>query len=134
MKVQPHWFKSTLNVARAVGWVTFLEIIRDKKPLTLEVEVLEEEGSNLSDLYLTEPSREAWGEVTKELQRQYDRSRKNYEKYSETSRHKLKELNKELLDKSQESYEKAKGLYEDSRARDKMRRLLSGKNRVVFRA
>ena len=111
-----------------------LEIIRDKKPLTLEVEVLEEEGSNLSDLYLTEPSREAWGEVTKELQRQYDRSRNTYEKYNETSREKLKKLNEELLNKSQESYEKAKGLFEDSKGKYKLRKLLSGGNKVIFRA
>lgn len=111
-----------------------LEIIRDKKPLTLEVEISEEEGPNLSDFYLTGPSREAWGEVTKELERQYDRSQKTYEKYSEGSRDKLKKLNQELLDKSQESYEKARGLFEESRAKDKLRKLVSGKNRLVFRA
>jgi S1-C subfamily serine protease len=111
-----------------------LEIIRDKKPLTLEVEISEEEGPSLSDIYLTEPSREAWGEVTKELQRQYDRSRDTYEKYNETSRDKLKKLNEELLDKSQESYEKARGLFEESRDKVKLRRMLSGKNKLVFRA
>src|SRR4030042_6236297 len=42
-----------------------LEIIRDKKPLTVDVEISEEEGPSLSDFYLTGPSREAWGEGTK---------------------------------------------------------------------
>jgi hypothetical protein len=111
-----------------------LEIIRDKRPLTLEVEISEEEGPSLSDFYLTGPSREAWGEVTKELQRQYDRSRDTYEKYSESSRDKLKKLNQELLDKSQESYEKARGLFEESRDKVKLRRMLSGKNKLVYRA
>ena len=111
-----------------------LEIIRDKKSLTLEVEISEEEGPSLSDIYLTEPSREAWGEVTKELQRQYERSRDTYEKYSESSRDKMKKLNQELLDKSHESYEKARGLFEESRAKDKLRKMLPGKNRLVFRA
>lgn len=111
-----------------------LEIIRDKKPLTLEVEISEEEGPSLSEFHLIEPSRESWGEVTKELQRQYDRSRDTYEKYSESSRDKLKKLNQELLDKSHESYEKARGLFEESRDKDKLRRMLSGKNKLVFRA
>jgi len=111
-----------------------LDVIRDKKPITLEVEVSEEEGPSLSDFYLTEPSQEAWGEVTKELQRQYDLSRKEYEKYSESSRVRLKKLNEELLDKSQESYTKARELFEESKGKGNLRKLLSGKNKFVFRA
>jgi len=111
-----------------------LEIIRDKKPLTLEVEISEEEGPSISNFFRAEPYRETWGEVTKELQRQYDRSRKDYEKYSETYRDKMKDLSKELLDQYQESYEKAKGLYEDSKSKGRLRKLLSDRNRVVYRA
>jgi S1-C subfamily serine protease len=111
-----------------------LELIRDKKPLTLEVEVSEEEGPGLSELFLTGPSRETWGDVTKELRRQYDMSRDGYEKYSEAYRDKMEEFGKELLDKSQESYEKAKGLYEDSKTKDTLKKLLTGKNRLIFRA
>jgi len=111
-----------------------LDIMRDKKPLTLEVGISEEEGPSLSDFYLSGPSGEAWAEATKELERQYDRTRDNYEKYSENSRDKLKKLNEELLEKSQESYQKAKGLFEENRAKNKLRKIISGKNKLVFRA
>jgi S1-C subfamily serine protease len=111
-----------------------LEVIRDKKPLTLEVEISEEEGPSLSQFFLTRPSGETWGDVTKELERQYDRSREAYEKSTETYRDKMKDLSKELLEKSRESYDKATGLYKDSKAKDRLRKLLSGKNRPVFRA
>jgi len=111
-----------------------LEIIRDKKPLTLEVEVSEEEGPSISYFFRGEPYRETWGEVSKELQNQYDLSRKEYEKYSETYRGQMKDLSKELLDQYQGSYGKAKGLYEDSKIKGKLRRLLSDRNRVIYRA
>ncbi len=111
-----------------------LDLIRDKKPLTLEVEISEEEGPSVSDLYLTRPYGEAWGELSKELQGQYEESRKDYEKYSESYRERLQQLNEDLLDKSQESYTKAKELFEESKGRGSLRRLLSGRNKIVFRA
>jgi hypothetical protein len=111
-----------------------LEVIRDKKPLSLEVEVSEEEGPSISYFNLAEPYRETWGEATKELQKQYDLSKKEYEKYSEPYRDKMNGLSKELLDQYQESYGKAKGLYEDSKAKSKLRKLLSDRNRVIYRA
>jgi serine protease Do len=111
-----------------------LEVIRDKKPLSLEVEISEEEGPSISYFNLAEPYRETWGEATKELQKQYDLSRKEYEKYSEPYRDKMNDLGKELLDQYQESYGKAKGLYEDSKAKSKLRKLLSNSNRIIYRA
>ena len=111
-----------------------LEIIRDKKPLALEVEVSEEESPDITDLYLTGPYGDAWGELGKSLQDHYERSRKDYERFSENYRGRLKNLNQELLDKSQDSYKKAKELYQDSTGREKLRRLLTNRNRLVFRA
>ncbi len=111
-----------------------LEIIRDKKPLILEVEVSEEESPSITDLYLTGPYGDVWEELSKSRQDQYERSRKDYERFSENYRDRLKNLSEELLDKSQEPYKKAKELYEDSKGRERLRRLLSGRNKLVFRA
>jgi S1-C subfamily serine protease len=108
-----------------------LEIIRDKKPITIEVEVSEEESPGITDFYLTGP---AWEEVSKSLADQYERSQKEYEKFSENYRDRLKSLNKELLGRSQESYRKAKELYENSQGKEKLRRLLTSRNKLVFRA
>jgi len=111
-----------------------LDIIRDKKPMSVEVEVAEEEGPSLSNFFPTGPDREAWGDMTRELQREYDRSSKAYEQYGETYRQRLKKLNEELLDKSEDSAAKAKKLFEESKGKDKLRRLLSGRNRIIYRA
>jgi S1-C subfamily serine protease len=111
-----------------------LEIIRDKKPLALDVEVSEDESPSITDLYLNGPSGDAWGELGKSLQDRYERSRKDYERFSENYRGRLKNLNQELLDKSQDSYKKAKELYQDSTGRERLRRLLTNRNKLVFRA
>ena len=107
--------------------------IRDKKPLTLEVEVAEEEGPSVSYFYLTEPYRDARGDVTKELEKHYERAMKDYEKYVEPYRDKMKELSQELQ-KVEESYQKARELYEDGKIKHKLKKLLLDKNRVVYRA
>jgi len=111
-----------------------LEIIRDKKPLTLEVEVAEEEGPSVSYFYLTEPFRGYWGDVSRKLQEELERSRKEYEKSSETYRNRMKELSQELQEKAQESYKKARELYKDSELKYKLRKAILDKYRVVYRA
>jgi len=111
-----------------------LEIIRDRKPLTIEVEVSEEEGPSISYFFEGQPYREAWGEATKELQKQYDRSSKEYEKLSEPYRDQMQDLSKELRGTYKDSYKKAKGLYKDSLVKDKLRKLLSDRNRIIYRA
>jgi serine protease Do len=111
-----------------------LDIIRDKKPLTMEVEVSEEESPSISDLYLTRPYEEAWDEAAKGLQKQYEQSRKAYEQYSETYRDSRKKLNQELQQKYRESYDKTRGLFEKSRGRDGLYRLLSSGSKITYRA
>jgi hypothetical protein len=112
-----------------------LEIIRDKKPMALEVEVGEEEGPSVSWFYLTEPSRDAWRNMTKGLQQQYDRSREVYEKFSVTQRDKLKKLNEELLEKSRESYGKMKGLLEEQKAKELLLKKMTWRRKgIIYRA
>jgi S1-C subfamily serine protease len=111
-----------------------LEIIRDKKPMTIEVEVSEEESPSITELYPTGPYGSAWEELSKGVRDQYERSRGEYEKFSENYRGGLQNLNEELLEKSRESYKKAKELYEGSQGRERLRRLLTERKKVVFRA
>jgi hypothetical protein len=111
-----------------------LEIIRDKKPMALEVELGEEEGPSISHFYLTEPSGDAWRTLTKDLTRQYDRSREVYEKNFALQRDKLKKLNQELLQKSTESYDKMKGLFEENKAKDMLLKKIPRKKGIIFRA
>ena len=111
-----------------------LEIIRDKKPITIEVEVSEEESPSITDLYQRGPYGSAWEELSRSLGDQYEGSRQEYEKFSENYRGRLKNLNEELQKESGESYKKAKELFEDGRTKDRLQRLLTGRNRIIFRA
>jgi serine protease Do len=111
-----------------------LEIIRDKKPLSLEVEVSEEEGPSVSYFFRGGPYGEAWGDFTRELQGQYDRSSKEYEKLSETYRGQMKDFGKDLAETYKDTYKRARGLYEDSASRYRLKKLLSDKNKVIYRA
>jgi S1-C subfamily serine protease len=111
-----------------------LDIVRDKKPMSVEVEVAEEEGPSLSQFYSPEIYREVWGNVDKQIQRQLDRSLKAYEKSGEVYRLKLKSLQKELQEKSEEAATKARKLYQESLGKDRLRRMLTYRDRIIYRA
>jgi S1-C subfamily serine protease len=111
-----------------------IEVIRDKKSMSFEVTVAEEEGpSSLSRFFGTRPYSEAYGEMSKELLQQYQKSRDVYEKYNDESREKLKKLTEEMTKKSIDTYRKSKDLYEQYLDKDKLRKLIWEKDGVVFR-
>jgi len=111
-----------------------IELIRDKKPLNFEVTIAEEEGPSLSRFFRTGPSPEVYADLSKELLQQYEKSRDAYEKYSEMSREKLKKLNEEMQEKSKETYQKSKDLFEQYLQKDKLRKMIWEKDKVVFKA
>jgi S1-C subfamily serine protease len=85
-----------------------LEIIRDKKPMAVEVEVGEEEGPGLSELFKSMPSPEAWGLMGKDIGQEFERSRQVYEKYTTDQNDKLKKLAEEMKDQGKKYEELAK--------------------------
>jgi S1-C subfamily serine protease len=112
-----------------------VDLIRDKKPMTVEIEVAEEESPSLSYFYETLPSKEAVGELTKELQGQYARSREYYERYNTETRDKLKKLTEEMTLKYKDANYKNQALLEKYQAEAaKKAKSLSGKYRVFYRA
>jgi S1-C subfamily serine protease len=112
-----------------------LEIIRDKKPMAIEVEVGEEEGPGVAGFYFTEPSRDAWQNLTTRLRPQYDRSKEIYEKQLATQSDRLKKLNEELLEKSKKSYEKLKEILEEQKAKDSLfKKLIPRRKGITYRA
>jgi serine protease Do len=111
-----------------------IEVIRDKKSMSLEVTVAEEEGpSSLTRFFGTRPYSEAYGEMSKELLQQYGKSRDVYEKYTDESRGKLKKLTEEMSKKSIDTYRKSKELYEQYLDKGKLRKMILEKDGVVFR-
>ncbi len=110
-----------------------IELIRDKKPLSFEVTVAEEEGPSLSRFFRPEPYTEAYKDVSKELLSQYEKSRDLYEKQNQESREKLKKLTEEMSKKSIDTYRKSKDLFEQYLDKDKIRKMTLLKNRDIFR-
>jgi serine protease Do len=108
-----------------------LDLVRDKKSLSLEVEVSEEESPGLSYFFDNVPYEGYWGDFSREMQRQFDKSRDTYEKYSQESQEKLKKMNEELTKKSQEMYEKSKEIYEKNR--DYIKKYTRLSNRAYYR-
>ncbi len=108
-----------------------LDLVRDKKPLSLEVEVAEEESPGLSYFFDNAPYLDYWGDYSRGLQQQYEKSRGTYEKYNQESREKLKKMNEELTKKSLEIFEKSKDLYEKNR--DSIKKSIRVSNRAVYR-
>jgi membrane-associated protease RseP (regulator of RpoE activity) len=111
-----------------------LDIIRDKKPMSFEVEVAEEEGPSLSEFYSPGIYEKVWGNVGERVQREFGRSLKTYEKSGEAYRLRMKGLEKELQEKTQDSLTKARKLYQDSLGKERFRRLLTERNRIIYRA
>ena len=81
-----------------------IELIRNKKPLAIEVEVEEEERQGLGWSY--DFSREAWGDFSGELERQFEKSRDIYEKYSQEAQKKLKKLTEEMSEQGKKEAQK----------------------------
>jgi S1-C subfamily serine protease len=94
-----------------------IELVRNKKPMAIEVEVEEEERQGLGWSYNFSP--EAWGDFRRELGQQFEKSREIYEKYSQEAQKKMKNLADELSEQSKKEAQKLQKLL----ARD----------RVVFR-
>jgi membrane-associated protease RseP (regulator of RpoE activity) len=110
-----------------------IELIRDKKSMSFEVMVDEEEGPSLSRFFSTEPYSEAYGDMSKELLRKYEKSRDLYENQNAESREKLKKLTEEMTKKSIDTYRKGQELYEQYLDKDKLKKLIWSRNGVVFR-
>ncbi len=94
-----------------------IELVRNKKPMAIEVEVEEEERQGLGWSYNFSP--EAWGDLSRELGQQFEKSREIYEKYSQEAQKKMKKLADEMGEQSKKEAQKLQKLL----ARD----------RVVFR-
>jgi len=95
-----------------------IDLIREKKPMSVEVEIEEEENPSFS--WNTAPYLEYWGDMSKELQRQYEKSRDYYEKYSVETRDRVKkllneELSQQFLEKSKDAAKKWKLITETKR-------------------
>lgn len=111
-----------------------LEIIRDKKPMAVEVEVGEEEGPGLSDLFKSMPSPEAWGLMGKGIGQEFERSRKIYEKYTTDQNDKLKKLAEEMKDQGKKYEELAKQYSLQGKGEtEKIVRAVKAKNQIRHR-
>jgi len=103
-----------------------LDLVRDKKPISLEIEVDEEENPSLSFFYDSLVSPEYWSELSKDFKTQYEKSRQLYEKYSVEEQQKLKKLSEELSKKSSEILLKSKEWQKDLKN-------IQLRNRVYYR-
>jgi serine protease Do len=108
-----------------------LDLVRDKKPLSLEVEIAEEESPGLSYFFENAPYRDSRGDYGRELQRQYEKSRDFYEKYSQENQEKLKDLYEEVTKKSLEVFEKSKDIYEKNK--DSLKKSIQLRSRTYYR-
>ncbi len=108
-----------------------LDIVRDKKSMSLEVEVAEEERPGLSYFFENVPYRDSLGDYSQELLKQYDKSRDFYEQYTQENQEKLKKMYEEMNKKTQELYEKSKELYEKNY--DSFKKSYRLINRAVYR-
>jgi serine protease Do len=84
------------------------EIIREKKPMTVELEIAEEEGPGVSEFFRSMPSIDDWAALGGDFLREFERNREAYESYSSEQREQLKKLTGELAVKARNSKELAK--------------------------
>ncbi len=111
-----------------------LEIVRDKKPMTIEVEVGEAEGPGVSDFFKALPSPEAWGSMGREMARELERSREVYEKYTAGQKDKLDKLAQELKEHGRKYEEEAKEQSLKGQAQtDKILKSIKEKRQVLYR-
>ncbi len=108
-----------------------LDLVRDKKSLSLEVEIAEEESPGLSYFFDNAPYRDAWGDYSRELQKQYVKSRDFYQKYTQENQEKLKDMYEEVTKKSLEVFEKSKDLFEKNK--DSLKKSIQLRSRTYYR-
>jgi S1-C subfamily serine protease len=130
--------KTTADLSRIIqhkekGGTVKIDFIRDKKSMTVEVTVAEEEGPSLSRFFAPSPYPEGYGVMSKEFLQQYEKSRDLYEKQSRESMEKLKKLTEEMSKKSIDTYRKSKEFYEQYLDRDNLKKRIALKDGIVFR-
>jgi S1-C subfamily serine protease len=110
------------------------DIVRDKKPMSVEVEVGEDEGPSLSDLLRSLPSPDEWGAMGKEMAQEYDRSHEVYEKFNYDQRDNLKKLTGQLADQGKKYRELAKEYAAKGKAETgRLLKSVKAKNQVLYR-
>lgn len=110
------------------------EIVRDKKPMTVEVEVAEEEGQGLSELFKSAPFFREWGLRGEDIAREFERSRGLYEKYTTEQKDKFKKLTEKMADERQKYEELAKKYGLKGKAySDGLYRAFKAKNQAFYR-
>ena len=132
-KVQSTGEVSEIIQGKKKGDKVKIEVIRDKKSTNFEITVDEEEGPSFSRFFSTQPSSEAYGEMSRDLLRQYEKSRDLYEKENAESKEKLKKLTEELIRKSADTYGKSKDLYREYYNKDRLRRMVLGRDGAVYK-
>ncbi len=110
-----------------------IEVIRDRKSMSFEVTVDEEEGPSLSRFFSTRPYSEVYGELSRELLPQYEKSKGLYEKQTKESQEKWKKVTEELSKKSLETYRKSKDLYKRYLDKDDQKKWMSPRDGIIFR-
>jgi len=97
---------SKMILDRKKGDKVKIELIRNKKPLAIEVEVEEEERQGLGWSY----------DFSRELERQFEKSRDIYEKYSQEAQKKLKKLTEEMSEQGKKEAQKLQKVLAKDRA------------------
>lgn len=108
-----------------------IDLVRNKKTMTVEVEVDEEERSGLGWPFGL--SREYWDDLSRQLETQYQKSRELYEKLNQESLEKMKKMTEQLREQSRKLQVEQKALTEKSRQEyEKLKKFLA-RDRVVYR-
>jgi serine protease Do len=101
-----------------------IDFVRNKKPMSLEVEVEEEESPSSS--WTMAPYQEYLGDLNQELKKQLDASREYYDKYNAEAKEKAKKLQENISEQTQK-------LLENSKEAAKKLRLIWDRNKVYYR-
>jgi serine protease Do len=110
------------------------EIIRDKKPIAIEVEVGEQEGPSLSEFLKSIPSPVEWGQLDGDFLGEFERNREAYEFFNSEQRDRLKKLTGELSPKAKKSEGFSKEQATQGKAEaERLLRAIRAKNQVLFR-
>ncbi len=104
-----------------------IELVRDKKTMTLEVEVDEEERQGFG------LSREEWEEFNRQLRQQYEKSRQAYEKLSQEKAEQMKKISEQLREQSKKLQEELSRVYEKSREEFQKMKKIMARDRAVYR-
>ncbi len=109
-----------------------IDFVRDKKPLSLEVEIEEEESPGLA--WVSPEVMDAWREAAREFERQFQKSRQMYEKTTRESAEKLRKAAEEMAEKSKEYSPMLQDLYKKNLEKIKENlKSIYEKSKVYFR-